>query len=93
MARRRAALRPEDARTEGERRLRVLLRRKTFGEIARAWLVDESAVRFYARGRRRPVYEIRARARKKDGIPESSWDEPPADDVYEATDPPTRKRA
>lgn len=92
MARRRAKLSPKDAKSEGERRLRELLRRQTFGAIARVLRCDESAVRFYARGKRKPNGEMRVRVRAKLGIQESAWDEPPRDDAYETTEPPTRRR-
>lgn len=71
----RAVLLPADARTRGVRLLRELLRRQTFGAVARRVGVDERAVRKWASEECRPGRIARARMAEVLGIPETAWDE------------------
>lgn len=87
---RRARLDPSQATTEGQRLLCELLRRNSFGALARKTRLDESAIRHYARGRRTPSFEIRPKLKETLGIPDESWDEPPKPDTY-ATEPETKR--
>lgn len=91
MAQRRALLLPRDATNEGSRLLRELLRRKTFGAIARRLRCDERSVRSWAREEAKPGLVLRARAGELLEIADAAWDEPPSSDVYAAEDPATTK--
>jgi hypothetical protein len=76
----RALLLPGEASTEGVRRLREILKRQTFGAVARrlsceGLSCDESSVREWAREEKRPSRRYRLRAQEVLGIPGSSWDE------------------
>jgi hypothetical protein len=93
VTRRRALLPPTEASSDGARRLRELLRKQSFGAIARRLRCDESAVRFYASEARKPNLVMRARIREVLEIPESSWDEAPVADPYATSEPPTRRPA
>jgi transcriptional regulator with XRE-family HTH domain len=75
MAAPRALLLPDEATSEGARLLRAILRRQTFGAIARRLGCDESLVRRWAREERRPSRVLRLRAADVLGIPGASWDE------------------
>lgn len=86
MGRRATKLDPSTATTVGERQLRELVTRSTYGSIARRLRADESTIRHYARGRRRPDHEMRERLRDAYGIPTDAWDDP-----Y-VTEPATTKR-
>lgn len=89
----RELLRPADATNEGARRLRELLRRRTFGALARLLACDERAVRLWAREACRPSLRLRLRAEERLSIPADSWDEAPDSDVYDAgNDPPTERK-
>ena len=91
MARRRALMRPEDATNEGSRCVRVLLRRMTFGALARRLRCDERSIRRYAREEQKPDLIMRARAYRELAIPEDAWDEAPRTDPYDNTEPSTRR--
>lgn len=71
----RAMLAPAEASTEGVRRLRDILRRQTFGAVARRCGVDERSVRRWAREECRPSRLERERAQEVLGIPYQAWDE------------------
>lgn len=89
----RELLRPTDATNEGARRLRELLRRRTFGALAKQLRCDERAVRMWAREEAKPSLLLRARVEDVLGIGANTWDEPPGSDVYTAgRDPPTARR-
>lgn len=90
MARRRALLLPSDATNEGARRLRELLRRHSFGWIARKLRCDEKSVRTWAREEGKPNLQMRARIAQELGLPEVAWDESP--DAYAGAEPATTKR-
>lgn len=89
---RRTALRSDEAKTEGSRRLRVLLRRLTYGAIARKLRVDERAVRLWARDERTPSTIMRERWREAYQWDESIWDAEPVKDSYAGSDPLTTRR-
>lgn len=96
MASRRDPLLPGEATSEGQRRLRVLLRRLTFGAIARVLRCDESTVRGWAKRPTRPHLTMRAAMERAPqiGIPEWTWDEPPVvdPDPYAGGEPRTTRR-
>jgi hypothetical protein len=85
-------LKPDDAPNEGARRVRTLTQRSSYGEIAKRLSVDESAVRLWARGKRRPNTELRRRWRDEYGWDDGIWDEAPTRDSYTGSDPLTTKR-
>jgi len=92
VAERRALLLPREATNEGARRLRELLRKQTFGGLARRLRCDERSVRSWAREENRPSLVMRARIAEVLGILEDAWDAAPASDVYEpGADPPTAR--
>lgn len=89
----RELLRPADATNDGSRRVRELLRRRTFGAIAKQLRCDERAVRMWAREDTKPSLVLRARIEDVFAIPASAWDEEPTPDVYAAgKDPPTARK-
>lgn len=88
---RRERLDPKAATNEGERQLREILLRQSYGQIARKAHVDESAIRHYARARRLPSFELRPKLKELFGIPEEAWEEPASLDVY-AREPATKRR-
>jgi hypothetical protein len=98
MARRRMQLDPRDATNDGSRRLREILRRRTFAAVALDLLCDEGAVRRWAHEKGKPCAILRTRAHEHAtiAIPFSAWDEPPSKDVYVGCDssrlPATEKR-
>lgn len=91
MAERRALLLPREATNDGARRLRELLRKQTFGGVARRLRCDERSVRSWAREENRPSLVMRARIRDVLGVLEDAWDDAPTSDVYDAADPPTTR--
>lgn len=92
MAARRALLAPAEATNEGSRRLRELLKKQSFGALARRLRCVGGTVRFWAREERKPNLVMRDRIEIVLGIPAAAWDEPPsADDYCEL--PPTGRRA
>jgi hypothetical protein len=93
VARRRSPLPPEEAKSEGSRLLREILRRQTFGAIARRCRCDEGAIRHYARDERKPNIVMRDRMVQQLGIAFESWDEPASKDLYAVgEDPATTRR-
>lgn len=83
-------LKPEEAGNEGQRRLRELLRTKTYDEIAVELRVDESTVRGWARGKSRPSTTLRERCRVAFAWPLGVWDEAPSKAFApDAAEPPT----
>lgn len=94
MAQRRDLLLPHAATNEGSRRLRLLLRRLSFGAIARYLRCDESAVRAWAKEKSKPSLTFRGAAERTPqiAIPEWTWDDPPIDDIYAGAEPETTKR-
>lgn len=70
-------LRPDDAPNEGARRLRELLRTRTFGQIARKLGCDLSGVRRWAVGTWNPDRRMRERLWEEFAIAVEVWDEPP----------------
>lgn len=85
-------LRPSDATNEGSRRIRELLRRTSYGAIARKLRVDERAVRLWAREERVPNAIMRERWRDVYAWEPDIWDAPPARDSYVGSEPTTTKR-
>ena len=73
----RIELPPDEAKSEGERLLRIALSRQTYRAMARRLCVDERAVRRWARGHGKPSRGQRQRAFEVLGIPVQSWDEKP----------------
>jgi transcriptional regulator with XRE-family HTH domain len=71
----RALLLPGDAGTVGVRMLREILRRQTFGAVAKRVGCDEERVRQWAREESRPSRLMRVRAAEVLGIPGETWDE------------------
>lgn len=82
---RRVVLRPKDATTDGERRLREMALQTTFASMAKRARCDETAVRRWARGESMPSPKMRVRIRETLGILEEAWSEawsdPPPSDV------------
>lgn len=85
---------PHAATNEGSRRLRLLLRRHSFGAIARFLRCDESSVRAWAKERAKPSLAMRGACERtaQINIAEWMWDDPPIDDIYAGTEPLTTKR-
>lgn len=90
-AARRAVLLPATATNEGSRRIRELLRKHTFGWIARKLTCDEKTVRAWAREDAKPSLIMRARAHERLAIDECAWDERPRSDAYSTSDPATSR--
>ena len=91
MAKRRELLLPADAKTEGERLLRELLRKQPYAQLARRLRCTEAAVRHYARGRV-PDPRMRSRMQEVFGWKEDVWSMKPDLDVYAAGDEPETRR-
>lgn len=87
----RANLSPADATNEGSRQLREMIRKQTYGALARRLRCDERAVRWWASERFKPSLVMRSRLAEL-GIAETAWDAPRSADIYAAGDPPTRRR-
>jgi len=87
----REILRPEEATNEGSRLLRVLLKKHTFGALAKRMRCDERSLRFWAREKWKPSLVLRARGEDVLGIRATAWDEAPSSDLYAGTDPSTRR--
>ena len=77
MARRRAIFDPASATSEGSRRLREILRSRSFQNVAWQLLCDEKSVRTWAQERGKPSVVLRYRLEDEFGIDAASWDEPP----------------
>lgn len=91
-ARGRASFNPVDATNEGSRQLRELLRKSTFGALARRLRCDERSVRWWASEKFKPARVMRARMKDVLSIPEDAWDDKPSSDVYAGEDPATTRR-
>lgn len=89
---RRASFGAADATSEGSRQLRELLRKQTFGSLARRLRCDERSVRWWASERFKPSRLMRARMFEVVAIPEDAWDVPPSSDLYAGEDPATTRR-
>lgn len=70
---RRPILHPEEAKTEGARRLRELALQRSYGALAKSARCDETSIRRYANELVTPGPEIRMRLRETLGIPEVAW--------------------
>lgn len=82
-------LRPRDAKTEGQRRLRERLRRQTASAVARTMGLDASTVRKIATGERKPGSLTRTAFADHyvEFSDEEIWDLPPVVDTYAGDDP------
>lgn len=91
--RRRAPLRPADAKNEGQRQLAIRCERKSFGAVAKRARCDEATIRRYVRGQRDPTPAMKERLEATEGIAFDLWEKPPQLDAYAGEDEPvTTKR-